>query len=104
MDRWSRWSGRQMPGQAARGSLRRRAQCARPWHAQLCPVVPVVDDQDAIGVDVSQENQLIPGDDPLALIKRVFGQIVKARHLHDKALCIQTVQLSVRALMRHATG
>lgn len=57
-----------------------------PRHVQLRPVVPVVDDQDALSVDVSRELRLIPGDDPLVQVKRVFGQSVKGRRLRDKSL------------------
>ena len=48
-----------------------------PWHIQLCPVVPVVYDQYAIGVDVSWEHQFLIGDDPLVQVKRVFGKSIK---------------------------
>ena len=32
------------------------------------------------------EHQFLLGDDPVVHIKRVFGQSIKERHLHDKAL------------------
>ena len=40
----------------------------------------------AIGVDASWEHQLLLEDGRLFQIKRVFGQSIKNRHIHDKAV------------------
>ena len=92
MDRWSRWSGRACLGKSLVAPFGDALNMQDPWHAQLWPVVPVVDDQDAIGVDVAREHQIIPGDDPLVQINQVFGQGIKGRHLHDEALHLTEVE------------
>ena len=65
MDHWSRWSGRECLGKPLVAPFGGALNVQDPWHVQLCPVVPVVYDQDAIGVDVIREHQFLIGDDPL---------------------------------------